>query len=262
MRGFERLGGGDIGEDHELLDQPMRVEPLRPAHVLEAPFGIENKLALGQIEVERIAVLPLDFDDRICGVERLEHGLDKRLCRLVRPTVDRGLGLLVRELGRRAHHDAVKLVRTLASVGAEDHAQRERGPVLLRAQRAEVVRDALGQHRHDPVGEIDRVAALKRFSIHRHAGLNVSCDVGDRDGDDKSARVRRIGIALSVDGVVMILRVGRIDGHKRQRTPVLARRTQPNGPRVLGLFQRRGRKDMGNMVGLERDETHRALGFH
>ena len=133
MRGFERLGGGDIGEDHELLDQPMRLEPLRPPHVLEPPFGIENELALGQIEIERIALLTLDFDDRIGGVERLEHGVDQRLCRLVRPTVDRRLGLLVRELGRRAHHDAVELVRALAPVGAEDHAQRERRPVLMRA---------------------------------------------------------------------------------------------------------------------------------
>ena len=29
LPGFERLRGGDIGEDHELLDQPVGVEPLR-----------------------------------------------------------------------------------------------------------------------------------------------------------------------------------------------------------------------------------------
>ena len=62
MRLFERLGGGDVGEDHELLDQPMRVEPLRPPHVLEPSLGIENKLALRQIEIERIASLALDLD--------------------------------------------------------------------------------------------------------------------------------------------------------------------------------------------------------
>ena len=28
---FQRLGGGDVGQNHELLDQPMRVEPLGPA---------------------------------------------------------------------------------------------------------------------------------------------------------------------------------------------------------------------------------------
>ena len=157
------------------------------------------------------------------GVERLEHGVEQRLCRLVRSTVDRRLGLLVRELGRGAHHDAVKLVRALAPVGAEDHAQGERRPVLVRAQRAEVVGDALRQHRHDAVGEIDRVAALERFPIHRHARLNVSGDVGDGDGDDESARVLGIGIELGVDGVVVILRVGRIDRDERQLAPVLAR---------------------------------------
>ena len=167
MRGFERLGGGDIGEDHEFLDQPMRIEPLRPAHVLEPPFAVENELALGQIEIERVAPFALDLDCRMGGVERLQHAVEKRRRRLVRPPVDRGLSLLVRELGGGAHHDAVELVRALAPVGAEDHTHRERRAVLERTQRAEVVRDALGQHRHDPVGEIDRVAALERLAVER-----------------------------------------------------------------------------------------------
>ncbi len=65
-----------------------------------------------------------------------------------------------------------------------------------------------------------------------------------------------------MDGVVVILGVGRIDRDKRQRAPILARRAQSNGPRVFGLFQGRGRKDMRNMVRLERDEADRSLGFH
>ena len=126
MRGFERLGGGDIGEDHELLDQPVRFEPLRPAHVLEASLGVEDELALGQIEIERIAPLALDLDHRMGGVERLQHAVEQRRRRLVRPPVDRRLRLLVGELGGRAHHDAMERVRALAPVGAEDHAHRER----------------------------------------------------------------------------------------------------------------------------------------
>ena len=157
--------------------------------------------------------------------------------RFVRSTVDRRLGLLVRELGRGAHHDAVKLVRALATVGAKDHAQCKRGPVLVWAQRAKVVGDALRQHRHDAVGEIDRVAALERFPVHRHAGLNVSGDVGDRDRDDEPARVLGIWIELGVDRVVVILSVGWIDRHERERAPILARRAQSNGPRVFRLFQ-------------------------
>jgi len=135
-------------------------------------------------------------------------------------------------------------------------------PILVGAQAAPAVRQRFGQHRHDAVGEIDRVAALERFPIHRHARLNISSDVGDGDGDDEPARIRGIGIQHSVDGVVMILRVGRIDRDERQRAPVLARGAQPNGPRVFGLFQRRGREDMGNMMHLERDKADRALGLH
>ena len=57
---FQRLGGGDIGEDHELLDQPVRVEPFRPAHAGEPPVLVEDELPLGQVEIERIAPLALE----------------------------------------------------------------------------------------------------------------------------------------------------------------------------------------------------------
>ena len=59
---------------------------------------------------------------------------------------------------------------TLAPVGAERHAHRKRRPILERTQRAEIVRDALRQHRHDAVGEIDRVPALERLAIEAEPG--------------------------------------------------------------------------------------------
>ena len=51
----ERLGGGDVGLDHELLDQAMRLEPLRAHHALDPALRVEHDLALGQVEVERLA---------------------------------------------------------------------------------------------------------------------------------------------------------------------------------------------------------------
>ena len=53
--GFQRLGGGDVGLDHELLDQAMRRQPLRRHHALDAALRVEQDLALGQVEVERLA---------------------------------------------------------------------------------------------------------------------------------------------------------------------------------------------------------------
>ena len=61
MRRLQRLGGRDIGEDHELLDQPVGVEPLRPSHPGEPAVRVEDQLALGQVEIERIAAFALDL---------------------------------------------------------------------------------------------------------------------------------------------------------------------------------------------------------
>ena len=50
---LERLGRGDIGCDHELLDQAVRIEPGGLDDAPDAAFVVEQDLALGQVEVER-----------------------------------------------------------------------------------------------------------------------------------------------------------------------------------------------------------------
>ena len=117
-----------------------------------------------------------------------------------------------------------KLWRVLRPSASKHHAHRERRAVLALAQRAQIVGDALRQHRHDAVGEIDRVAALQRLAVERRAGPDIGRDIGDRDGDDDAAGVVRVAVGLGVDGVVMVLGVGRIDGDQRQVAPVLAAR--------------------------------------
>ena len=104
----------------------------------------------------------------------------------------------------------------LAAVGGEGHAHGKGRAVLLLPQRAEIVGDALRQHRHDAVGEIDRVAALQRLAVERRIRQHIGGDVGDRDGGDEAAGVLLVRIRLGEDGVVVILGVGRIDGHQRQ----------------------------------------------
>ena len=137
-------------------------------------------------------------------------------------------------------------MRALAPVGAEHHPHRERRPIFLRTQRAEIVRDALGQHRHDPVGEIDRVAALERLPVQRRAGPHVGRDVGDGDGDDEAAGVGGIGIGLGVDGVVVVLGVGRIDGDERQaRASPRAAGRGGRALRVSASFAAAGEKTCG-----------------
>ena len=139
MRGLQGLGGGDIGQDHEFLDQPMRIEPFGPSDAYQLTLGIEDQLALGQVEIERIAMVALLLQQGIGRPERPQHAFEQWRRRIVGRPVDRALRLLVRELGGRAHHDAMELMTPLAAVRADDHSHRERRPVLVRTQRAEIV---------------------------------------------------------------------------------------------------------------------------
>ena len=87
-------------------------------------------------------------------------------------------------------------------------------------QRADVGRQFLGQHRHHAVGEIDAVAARPRLAVELATGPDVEADVGD--GDDRVPAALVVVRRLGPDRVVMVARIGRIDGDDRQMRQVLA----------------------------------------
>ena len=53
--GLQRLGGRDIGLDHELLDQLVGVEALGHDDPVDRAVRLQQDLALGQVEFERLA---------------------------------------------------------------------------------------------------------------------------------------------------------------------------------------------------------------
>ena len=61
---LQRLCGGDVGGDHVILDQPVRVEPLARGDREDAPLLVEHDPPLGQVEIER---LPGELFDRADG---------------------------------------------------------------------------------------------------------------------------------------------------------------------------------------------------
>src|SRR6202043_4036907 len=72
--------------------------------------------------------------------------------------------------------------------------------------------------------------------------------------DDVATLVVRIGIGLRIHRVVMVFRIGRVDGDQRYVTPVLAS-LQRRGLCLLGLAQRCRRKRLRNFVGVYRDQA-------
>ena len=256
---LQGLGRRDVGLDHELLDQPVRLQPLRHDHPVHAPFRVEEHLALGQVEGEGTAGVAGPLHRLVGRVERAERRLQNRARLLVRPAVDRGLGLRVGELGVRAHQDAVEAVAPLHPVGADDHAHGERRTVLALAERTEIVRDPFGQHRYHPVGEVDRVAPQKRLPVEGRVRPDIGRHVRDRDGDHEAAFIGRIGIGLRHHRVVVILGIGRVDGDERRLAPVLAAAPRRALGRI-GFRENRGGEDVRDVVEVQRDQAHRLLG--
>ena len=150
----------------------------------------------------------------------------------------------------------MKRVRAFAAAGVDHHAHRERRAIFVGPQRAQIVGDALRQHRHHAVGEIDRIAAFDRSAVERRAGPHIMRHVGDRDGHHMAARVARVGVGQGVDGVVMVLGVGRVDGDERGVAPVFVLAEHPRA-RGVGFLQHGAAETMRNAVGVDRDQADR-----
>ncbi len=94
-------------------------------------------------------------------------------------------------------------------------------------------------------GKYTELPRLQRLAVERGARPDIGGDVGDGDGgDDAADDCSRSVSGCGVDGVVMILGIGRIDGDQRQFTPVLAA-GHGRGLRRLGLGDHVGGKICG-----------------
>ena len=133
----------------------------------------------------------------------------------------------------------------------------ERRAILVRAQRAEIIGDPLRQHRHDAVGEIDRIAALQRLAVERGAGPHIGGDIGDGDAQNKSAGIGRIGVGLGMDRVVMVLGVGGIDGHEAECRANPRDCAMPAGRARSASARTSGAKHMRNTMRMNGDQADR-----
>ena len=55
VQAFQFLGGRDVGEDHELLDQPVAVEARPWRDAAHDALVVQHDTALRQVEIERAA---------------------------------------------------------------------------------------------------------------------------------------------------------------------------------------------------------------
>ncbi|MCY1304653.1 hypothetical protein D9M70_544140 [compost metagenome] len=117
----------------------MGVQAFRHENAIDRAVGLQDDLALGHVEFERLAPVAPAREDPIGLPERLQDRVEDRPGLVIRVAVDRRLCLLVGELGSTLHHDAVEGVAGLAALLGEAHAHGKRRTVDAFLQRAEVV---------------------------------------------------------------------------------------------------------------------------
>ena len=208
----QELRRGDIGRDHAFLDQLVRVIALIGLDPLDLALFAKGDLDLVLTEIQRTALAPRLRHHLIERVEMLhmrQHG-SQSLARGRLARTDRIPDLVIGQARCRADHCPVEATaRGLAAVidaQLGHHGQ----PVDLGLQRAQLVAECLGQHRHHPLREVDRGATQLRFGIQRAAGLHVVRNVGDGDQQSIAGAFR-----FAPDGVVKVAGILAIDGDQR-----------------------------------------------
>ncbi len=218
VQGGEIVRDGLVGGEHEALDQAVGDVALGLDDVLRAAAQVEDDLGLGQVEVDRAALAPdarQELGERRHALEIVDQVDVAPADREV--AVDDDLAHLGVGESRAARDDAGKergAEERAAAVEVEEHRLHE--TVDAGVEAADVVRELLGQHRYDAVGEVDARAARPRLDVESAAARHVGGDVGDRDQQAGAAG----GAVEHRDGVVEVARVLAVDRDQRERAQI------------------------------------------
>ena len=215
---LEVVGHGLVGQQHELLDEPVRDVALGDDDVLDPPGLVHQHFGLRQVEVHRPSAPPPAVEDP----EQLVHQIEQRQQRRVAGARRRVAGGENR-VDVRVGHPLVAVDDPVVELHADDvavasdlHQARLHQPIHVRLERAQSRRQLRRKHVDGPFREIDRRAALVRLGVERAALLDVVRDVGDVHAQP----VVPVGQPLERDRIVEVARVLAVDGHRRLRPEV------------------------------------------
>ncbi len=210
-----------VGEDHQPLDQPVRLCLRNRPGADHVAARVELELRLGGLDLEARASSALA---ELCG--QRPRDLERRgdpLERALAPGEDPVEPVVV-EAGIGADPAAIEARRPHRGVGAELDLRGDRQPLDLGCEAAGARAEHVRKHRLDVAGDVGAVGPPRGLAIERRPRPHVGGDVGDVDPDPGSRP-----LALGRDGVVEIAGTGRIDGEGVERGQVATRRRDPLG---------------------------------
>ena len=135
---------------------------LRPRDPAYLTFIVEPQLSFGQIEINGAPLLSSLNQNQRQLVHLEEHSFNVRISirrfafRVSDDLVDCGIGHPLAAVYHRRREPVVDD----AAVAVKLDQRRHRQPVRLRPERADIIREPLGQHRDGALGKIDGRAAL------------------------------------------------------------------------------------------------------
>ena len=252
----QRQGGDGVGEEHGLFHHAVGFVTGAADNAHGFAGVVEDDPGFGDIEVERPA-LHVETNEDIGqigeGVERFAHFGRDIAGRAVEFAVDEILRLFVGETGVGMDDRVGDLAGNDRAFAVElrEHALGE--TVLVRAQTAQFVGEALGEHGNDPVHQVAAHAALAGFEIGHGAVGNIVGNIGDVHADIEAA----VFATRDGNGVIEIAGVRGIDGERDHAPDIAAPGDDPlveiggNLPRLIDNLRR---ETHGEGVAFDDDE--------
>ena len=202
-----------VGQQHELLDHLVGL--LLLLEVDAEGFSVVVEPELDLLAFEGDGTVPETLGAQ--GLGQTVEGEDL-LGEVAASGLDHLLGFGVGEAAVGVDDRAPEPLVEDFEVFVQGEDGREAEARLVGAQRAELVREAFGEHRDGAVHEVDRGAALDGLVVDDRMGLDVVGDVGDMDADFPDAVLD----FTHRESVVEVLGVGRVDGEGRHLAEVAA----------------------------------------
>ncbi len=245
LKALQFLGSADIGQNHELFDQLVRLKPFLEIDRQHLARVRQHDPPFRQIKVQRLPRRAGLFGGLISGVKRFQHRLQQRGGLVIRRPVHRRLHLRIMQRPGRPHHPPHETVGNLVPLRIQPHPHGKAGAVHMLMQAAQITRKDIGQHRHHPVGEIGRIAAPSRLAVKRRAGGDIMGHIGNGDPDDVAAVIARLAVGFGIAGVIAVAGVNRVNGDQRQVAQIGAARQTHHLIGAVSL----GNHGIGKLVG-------------
>ena len=191
-----------IGQQHELLDQLVRLFDLLEINAQRFAVLVQFELRLVALEIDRTVAETL-------GAQLLSQVVQQQdfVGQIASSRFDHVLRFLISEPAVGINHRPPEPFLLHFGFGAQLENRRKTQFFFVRAQRAQSVRQPFGQHRHRSVDQVDRRGAGLSLGVDHIARMHVVRHVGNVYADFEIT-VRQ---APDRKRVVKILRIGRVD---------------------------------------------------